>query len=160
MSVNEIITLVITLINSLFVGVLSIQEIRREKRTKLENKKQAWFSSEVISDKKIQEHISNMSEVVFSPLPKHEICQKMNDVMMDFFYSSINYVAFFNGKYCEKLKQKIMAAVDNAMYSILMANDNPSGKEKDKILKIYRMKIIYLFYEFDIQANQKKKGER
>lgn len=151
---KDVITPIITILNAFFVAFLSIREIRREKIGKLEGKKKSWYQSEVISDAKIRRHIDDMRDILMSGSPKYETCEKINDAMLDFFYTSVNYVAFFDIKYCESLKSRIMEAADQAMYSILTDDDELTRREADKILKVYRMKIIYLFYEFDMKMDK------
>ena len=157
MELKDIITITITILNSLFVAYLSIQEIKREKMGRQESKKKWWYQSEVISEEKVNTHIDEIRNILFSGCSKYEICEKLNDAMLDFFYTSVNYVSFFDIKYCDNLKGKIMSAVDQAMYSILSSEDEPSKRELEKIIKIYRMKIIYLFYEFDMKMDKSLK---
>ena len=151
MDLNDIITLVVNILNSVFVAMLSLQEIKREKASKVTNKKKAWYQTEVISDKKLQEHLSKVSEILYKETSKVEMCQRMNEAMLDFFYTSINYVAFFDTRQCEALKKKLMAAVDAAMCDVLSSEGELTYKEKGKILNVYRINVMYLFYEFDMK---------
>ncbi len=151
MDLNDIITLSVTILNSVFVAILSLQEVKREKSSKVANKKKAWYQSEVISDKKLQEHLSRMNEILYKEDSKIQMCEKMNDAMLDFFYTSINYVAFFDTKQCETIKKKLMTAVDSAMNDILSCEGTLTYKEKTKILNVYRINVMHLFYELDMK---------
>ena len=154
METKDILTLTVTIINSLFVAILSIRSIKNDRIAKRENRKKSWYQSEVFSELKIKNHTDIMEKILLESSSKLEMCEKINDAVLDFFYTSINYVAFFDIKYCENLKWKILSAADEMMYSILDSEEMLTPKETDKILKIYRMKIIYLFYEFDMKTDK------
>lgn len=151
MDLNDIITLSVTILNSVFVAILSLQEIKREKSSKLANKKKSWYQTEVVSDKKLQEHLGRMNEILYKEESKVQMCEKMNDAMLDFFYTSINYVAFFDTKQCENIKKKLMMAVDAAMNDILACDGTLTYKEKTKILNVYRIHVMHIFYELDMK---------
>lgn len=151
MGIVDIITLVITFVNSLFVAVLSIQNIKREQQEKINSKKKIWYETEVISAEKINKHIKDLEIALMGETDKIKICEKINSVMLDFFYTSVNYVVFLNSKYCEQIKQNIMAAVDDIMYALVYNDEQITDKDKAKLLKMYRIKIMSLFYDFDIK---------
>ena len=74
--------------------------------------------------------------------------------MLDFFYSSVNYVVFLNAKSCEQIKRSIMSAIDDMLYAILYRDSELTERDKEKIIKVYRIKIMSLFYEFDIRLEE------
>ncbi len=152
MDAVNIITLVISGISATSVFIMSFVEAQRARREKLESKQTSWYQSEVLSPAKIDDHFSDLRAILQDgTLNKQEKCERLNDAMLDFFYNSINYIAFFNVEDCNELKQKIMIAIDDAMYSVLVADENPPPRVGEKILTVYRMRIMHLFYEFDMK---------
>lgn len=145
-------TVLISAVSAISVVVISVQQSKWARQERQQNKKNTWYHSEVISEDKIKRHIDvEMREILEDEtLSKAEICEKLNEAMLDFFYRTVNYTAFFDLKPYNELKQKMMEAVDNMMYSVLMEDTPLDPNKADKFLEIYRMKIIYLFYEYDL----------
>lgn len=154
MGIVDIATLVLSVLNSIIVTALSIQSIRREKHEKINSKKKLWYQTEVISADKINSHIEALKTVLFNDSDKLGKCEKINSVMLDFFYSSVNYVVFLNAKSCEQIKRSIMSAIDDMLYAILYRDSELTERDKEKIIKVYRIKIMSLFYEFDIRLEE------
>ncbi|MDE6201289.1 MAG: hypothetical protein K2M47_05375 [Clostridiales bacterium] len=151
MELIDIITLALSAINSLSVIVIGVQTARREKKEKIKSKKKIWYKTEVISNDKINKHVQAIEQVLNEESDKLTMCQKLNSCMLDFFYSSINYIAFFNMKYCEQIKKEIMAAMDSVICAVVYSENKMSDRDKEKALKIYRIKIMALFYNLDLQ---------
>ena len=151
MDVVDIVTLALSAINSLSVIIIGAQNIRREKKEKIKSKKKIWYKTEVISNDKINKHVKDIESVLNEDSDKLTTCQKLNSCMLDFFYSSINYIAFFNMKYCEQIKKEIMAAMDSVICAVVYSEKTMSSRDKEKALKIYRIKIMSLFYNLDLQ---------
>lgn len=152
MDVVNIITLIISGVSAASVFIMSFVEAQRSRREKLENKQTSWYQTEVLSPTKIDDHFGDLKTLLHDgSLSKQEKCERLNEAMLDFFYNSINYIAFFNVNDCNELKQKIMVAIDDVMYSVLVADEPLSLREGDKILTVYRMRIMHLFYEFDMK---------
>ena len=70
--------------------------------------------------------------------------------MFKFFYNVVDYVSFFDSVEYEQMKTTIMTAMDNVMFSIVYMEREPTAKDVEKILDIYRMKLTYYFYKIDI----------
>ncbi len=156
MDIVNIITLVISGISATSVFIMSFVEAKRSRMEKLENKQTTWYQAEVLSTTKSNEHFDDLFGVLKnSDLNKQQKCERLNEVMLDFFYKSINYIAFFDVDSCNELKQKIMMAIDDVIYSVLVSEEVLTEREAEKIFTVYRMRIMYLFYEFDMK-NQNK----
>ncbi len=156
MDVVNIITLVISGVSAASVFILSFVEAKRSKLEKFEKKQNAWYEAEVLSNEKMNEHFAELSNILKDTnLNKQQKCEKLNETMLDFFYKSINYIAFFDVDSCNALKQKIMMAIDDVMYAVLVEEEALSQREAEKVFTVYRMRIMHLFYEFDVN-NEKK----
>ncbi|MBQ8320159.1 MAG: hypothetical protein IJX81_04695 [Clostridia bacterium] len=152
MDAVNVITLVISGISAASVFIMSFVEAQRSRREKLENKQTSWYQSEVLSPTKTNDHFNDLKAILQDGnSSKQEKCERLNEAMLDFFYNSINYIAFFNVNDCNGLKQKIMVAIDDVMYSVLVADEKLPPREGEKILTVYRMRIMHLFYEFDMK---------
>ena len=151
-SITEILTVLISAVSAVSVIVMSVQQTKRARQEKQQDKKNSWYRSEVISAEKINEHIEVELTAILNNenLSKFQMCTELNDAMLSFFYRSVNYMAFFNLKKYNALKLKIMAEIDNIMYSVLIEEGALTPDKADKILEIYRMKLIYLFYDYEM----------
>jgi high-affinity Fe2+/Pb2+ permease len=146
-------TALVSLASVVSVILLQVQQARLDRQTKHGEKKNSWYRNEVLSANKLENHVESLRTVLTNPdLTKEQMCTKINDTMLDFFYKSVNYIAFFDLRHYNELKQKIMAATDNIMYSVLI-EDVLTEEKTEKILEIYRMKLTYLFYEYDMKIN-------
>lgn len=146
-------TALVSLASVVSVILLQVQQARLDRQTKHSEKKNSWYRTEVLSANKLENHVEALRKVLNDDaLTKEQTCTKINDTMLDFFYKSVNYIAFFDLKHYNELKQKIMAATDNIMYSVLI-EDSLTEEKTEKILEIYRMKLTYLFYEYDMKIN-------
>ena len=156
MDLVNIITLVISGVSAASVFIMSSIEARRSKLEKLEKKQTTWYQAEVLSPAKTNEHFADLARILEqSNLTKQQKCEDLNEAMLNFFYNSINYIAFFDVDSCNELKQKIMVAIDEVMYSVLVTEDEFTHRDAEKTLTVYRMRIMHLFYEFDM-SNQMK----
>lgn len=151
-SITEILTVLISAVSAVSVIVMSVQQTKRARQEKQQDKKNSWYRSEVISAEKINEHIEVELTAILNNenLSKFQMCTELNEAMLSFFYRSVNYIAFFNLKKYNALKLKIMAEIDNIMYSVLIEEGALTPDKADKILEIYRMKLIYLFYDYEM----------
>lgn len=157
MDAANIITLVLSGISATSVFIMSFVEAQRSRRDKQENKQANWYQAEVLSPAKIDDHFNDLHDILNNGnLSKQEKCEQLNDAMLEFFYNSINYIAFFNVDKCNELKQQIMIAIDDIMYSILIADENLPPRTGEKILSVYRMRIMHLFYKFDLKSKKRK----
>ena len=146
-------TALVSLASVVSVILLQVQQARLDRQAKHGEKKNSWYRNEVLSANKLENHVESLRSILNNPdLSKEQICNKINDTMLDFFYKSVNYIAFFDLRHYNELKQKIMAATDNIMYSVLI-EDALTEEKTEKILEIYRMKLTYLFYEYDMKIN-------
>lgn len=152
-SVIGILTVLISVVSVVSVIVMQMRQTRYEQQAKRNEKKNSWYRSEVLSRERLDQHIDNLRNILFDKtLTKQEICVGINEAMLDFFYQSVNYVAFFDLKHYNTLKQKVMSASDNIMHSVLV-EDDISDKRADEIIEIYRMNLMYLFYEYEMKIN-------
>lgn len=151
-SITDILAVLISAVSAVSVVVMSVQQTKRARQEKQQDKKNSWYRSEVISAEKMNEHIEvELSAILNNErLSKFEMCTELNDAMLSFFYRSVNYMAFFNLKKYNALKLKIMSEVDNIMYSVLIEENGLTPEKAEKILEIYRMKLIYLFYDYEM----------
>ena len=152
-SIIGILTVLISVVSVVSVIVMQMRQTRYEQRAKRNEKKNSWYRSEVLSRERLSQHIDNLRNILFDKtLTKQEMCVGINEAVLDFFYQSVNYVAFFDLKHYNTLKQKVMSASDNIMHSILV-EDTISDKRADEIIEIYRMNLMYLFYEYEMKIN-------
>lgn len=145
-------TVIISAVSAISVVVLSVNQSKLSKKEKQQEKKDALYRTEVISDRKLNEHIEvELSGILKNnQLSKCDKCKKLNEAMLAFFYRSLNYMAFFNIEKYNELKLKIMSEIDNMMYSVLMYEDELSSEKADKILEVYKMKLIYYFHDYEM----------
>lgn len=152
-SIIGILTVLISVVSVVSVIIMQIRQTNYEREAKRSEKKNSWYRSEVLSRERLGQHIEALRSILFDKsLTKQEICVGINDAVLDFFYQSVNYVAFFDLKHYNTLKQKVMSASDNIMHSILV-EDVISDKRADEIIEIYRMNLMYLFYEYEMKIN-------
>ena len=152
-SVIGILTVLISVVSVVSVIIMQIRQTNYEREAKRNEKKNSWYRSEVLSRERLSQHIESLRAVVFEKeISKQEMCVKINDAVLDFFYQSVNYVAFFDLRHYNTLKQKVMSASDNIMHSILI-EDKISNKRAEEIIEIYRMNLMYLFYEYEMKIN-------
>ena len=152
-SIIGILTVLISVVSVVSVIVMQMRQTRYEQRAKRNEKKNSWYRSEVLSRERLSQHIDNLRNILFDKtLNKQEMCVGINEAVLDFFYQSVNYVAFFDLKHYNTLKQKVLSASDNIMHSILV-EDTISDKRADEIIEIYRMNLMYLFYEYEMKIN-------
>ena len=152
-SIIGILTVLISVVSVVSVIVMQMRQTRYEQRAKRNEKKNSWYRSEVLSRERLSQHIDNLRNILFDKtLTKQEMCVGINEAVLDFFYQSVNYVAFLDLKHYNTLKQKVMSASDNIMHSILV-EDTISDKRADEIIEIYRMNLMYLFYEYEMKIN-------
>lgn len=151
-NIIDLFAVLISAVSAVSVVVMSVQQTKRTRQEKQQDKKNTWYRSEVISEEKMKEHIEvELSGILNnSKLSKFQMCTELNEAMLSFFYRSVNYMAFFNLKKYNALKLKIMAEIDNIMYSVLIEEGALTPDKADKILEIYRMKLIYLFYDYEM----------
>lgn len=155
MDAANIITLILSGISATSVFIMSFVEAQRSRRNKQESKQSNWYQAEVLSPAKIDDHFNDLYDILNNnTFSKQEKCEQLNDAMLEFFYNSINYIAFFNVDKCNELKQQIMIAIDDIMYAILISDENLSPRTSEKILSVYRMRIMHLFYKFDLKAKK------
>lgn len=145
-------TVLISAVSAISVVVLSVNQSKLAQKEKQQKKKDALYRSEVISERKLNEHIEQDLHGILNDnaLSKHEKCEKLNGAMLSFFYRALNYMAFFNLAKYNELKIKIMAEIDNIMYSVLIDEEQLSPEKAEKILEIYKMKLIYLFHDYEM----------
>lgn len=145
-------TVLVSAVSAISVVVLSVNQSKLAQKEKQQKKKDALYRSEVISDRKLNEHIEHDLQGILNDntLSKQEKCEKLNDAMLSFFYRALNYMAFFNLAKYNELKIKIMAEIDNIMYSVLIDDEHLSHEKAEKILEIYKMKLIYLFHDYEM----------
>ena len=152
-SIIGILTVLISVVSVVSVIVMQMRQTRYEQQAKRNEKKNSWYRSEVLSRERLSQHIDNLRNILFDKtLTKQEMCVVINEAVLDFFYQSVNYVAFFDLKHYNTLKQKVMSASDNIMHSILV-EDVIFDKRADEIIEIYRMNLMYLFYEYEMKIN-------
>ena len=152
-SIIGILTVLISVVSVVSVIVMQMRQTRYEQQAKRNEKKNSWYRSEVLSRERLSQHIDNLRNILFDKtLTKQEMCVGINEAVLDFFYQSVNYVAFFDLKHYNTLKQKVLSASDNIMHSILV-EDTISDKRADEIIEIYRMNLMYLFYEYEMKIN-------
>lgn len=151
-SIIDILAVLVSAVSAISVVVMSVQQTKRARQEKQQDKKNSWYRSEVISAEKMNEHIEVELSAILNneKLSKFEMCTELNDAMLSFFYRSVNYMAFFNLKKYNSLKLKIMSEVDNIMYSVLIEEGALTPEKAEKILEIYRIKLIYLFYDYEM----------
>lgn len=147
-------SVIVSIINTIFVIVIGVYNIKSSKRDKVSHTKKMWFDTEVVSTSKIDEHLKKMQEILYSTSRLAEKCKRIDDAMLDFFYSSINYVHFIDADSCKKLKHDILLAVDELLLTVLYGGNTMSKREKEKVLKVYRIKFVYLFYELDMSIDK------
>ncbi|MBR5773506.1 MAG: hypothetical protein IKY44_01515 [Clostridia bacterium] len=145
-------TVLISAVSAISVVVLSVNQSKLARKEKQQQKKDALYRSEVISERKLNEHIDVELDGILknNQFTKLDKCKKLNDAMLTFFYRSLNYMAFFNLAKYNELKLKIMAEIDNMMYSVLMYEEELPEEKAEKILEIYKMKLIYLFHDYEM----------
>lgn len=152
-SVIGILTVLISVVSVVSVIIMQIRQTNYEREAKRNEKKNSWYRSEVLSRERLGQHIDTLRGVLAEgEISKQEMCVKINDAVLDFFYQSVNYVAFFDLKHYNTLKQKVMSASDNIMHSILI-EDKITRKRSEEIIEIYRMNLMYLFYEYEMKIN-------
>lgn len=152
-SIVGILTVLISIVSVVSVIVMQMRQTRYERENKRNEMKNSWFRAEVLSRERLDQHIDTLRQILFVPnASKEAVCVQINDAVLDFFYQSINYVAFFDLKHYNTLKQKVMSASDNIMHSVLM-EEHISEKRADEIIEIYRMNLMYLFYEYEMKIN-------
>ena len=147
----NIATIILSFASVISFAVLQRSQNKHDHLMKKEEKKNTWYQSEVLSKAKLKSHVDKMKLVLSDPELDHkEMCELINMEMQTFFNKSVNYIAFFDKKQYKILKQKIMAAVDNVMNSILLEKTLQES-QAEQILDIYQMKLNYLFYEYDMK---------
>lgn len=149
-------TVVISAVSAVSIVWMSRTQAKQNKIERRQARQNSWFRSQVISDEKLRNHINiEIKNIITNDkLNKKEMCTAINTAMLNFFYTTINYMAFFNIKEYNKLKHKIMAETDNLMYNVLIENGKLSSEKADKALEIYRMKLIYLFYDYEMKFDK------
>ena len=149
-------TVLVSTVSAVSVVLLSRQQSKQAKIDRRQAKQNSWYRSEVISENKLRNHIDvEIRNIILNDkLDKKQMCTEINTAMLSFFYRSVNYMAFFNLKHYNALKQKIMAETDNLMYNVLIESGKLSEQKADKALEIYRMKLIYLFYDYEMKFDK------
>lgn len=149
-------TVIISAVSAVSIVWMSRQQAKQTKLERRQAKQNSWYRSEVISETKLRNHIDvDIRKIITNKdLNKKEICTAINSAMLNFFYRSVNYMAFFNLKHYNTLKQKIMAETDNLIYNVLIENGALSDEKAEKALEIYRMKLIYLFYDYEMKFDK------
>lgn len=149
-------TVLISTVSAVSVVWLSRQQSKQNRIERRQAKQNSWYRSEVISEDKLRKHIDvEIKNIITNnKLNKKEMCSEINKAMLNFFYRSVNYMAFFNLKHYNSLKQKIMAETDNLMYNVLIESGTLSEAKAEKALEIYRMKLIYLFYDYEMKFDK------
>lgn len=156
MDAGDIISLVLGILNTSCVLGLSINSISRDKQIKKANKKKAWYNSEVISEKKIQDHLQKLEKAltIDDSISETDDTMKMvievNNCMLDFFYCSLDYIRFIDVDACKKIKRDVMAAIDEILLRIAFSSKELTTFDKNRMIKIYRVKLIQSFYEIDM----------
>ena len=149
----SILTLLISFTNVAFLIFNAFYTARTTKRiTALEGKKK-WLGSEVISEDKISKHIEEVEKALCcSDIEK--ACGEVEKAMFDFFYDSVNYIKIIDNEQYTKISQEIMLAIDDILVTLLDSEDKLEQRDIDRIGKIYRTKLLKLFYKMgmDLKA--------
>ena len=103
---------------------------------------------------KIDLHLEELVKALQSKGTIAEICEKIDQCMLNFFYNCVNYIYFINPDSCQKIKEGVLKAMDEVLFSVVSEDGELSVREIEKLSKMYKVKIAALLYELDMNPEE------